>query len=251
MNLVMFMSLMKSGNLYLPSLLRILFSAETHLSTSTFGVEPSEVHIAIETPHGLMVHALCQPQYQIYPLNPKAVKRFRETYKVSGAKDDKFDAFVLAHLLRTHLSSFPTAKHACHLKKSELACFLKEQGYTRPNRLEGIYHSLQTPQLEASEVLIRAKARQMQALVAQLKAITVTIKEYDKALQKLLERHKDTPIFFLLATGVKYPGCGFDWPVLGARGCVSHATGNSVRLRHRTRNDPKWQEKDCGFQKIL
>ena len=93
MNLVMFMSLMKSGNLYLPSLLRILFSAETHLSTSTFGVEPSEVHIAIETPHGLMVHALCQPQYQIYPLNPKAVKRILETYKFSGAKDDKFYEF--------------------------------------------------------------------------------------------------------------------------------------------------------------
>ena len=71
-----------------------------------FETSNSEIHIAIETPHGLLIRALIDQHYQVYPINPKAVKRSRETHRVSGAKDDKFDAFVLAHLLRTHLTSF-------------------------------------------------------------------------------------------------------------------------------------------------
>jgi len=43
-------------------------------TVSSYGVEPSEVHIAIETPHGLMVNALIRFGYNVYPINPKAVE---------------------------------------------------------------------------------------------------------------------------------------------------------------------------------
>jgi len=69
-------------------------------TVSSYGVEPSEVHIAIETPHGLMVNSLIRFGYNVYPINPKAVRNERKTYRASDARDDNFDAFVLAHMIR-------------------------------------------------------------------------------------------------------------------------------------------------------
>ena len=39
---------------------------------------------------------------ELYPINPKALARFRETFRVSGAKDDPSDAELLKDLLLLH-----------------------------------------------------------------------------------------------------------------------------------------------------
>lgn len=39
--------------------------------------------------------------YAIYPINPKAVDRYRDRHHTSGTKDDIRDAQTLAHILRT------------------------------------------------------------------------------------------------------------------------------------------------------
>ena len=39
-------------------------------------------------------------------INPKQLDRFRDRFTVSGAKDDRRDAFVLAQSLRTDLHLF-------------------------------------------------------------------------------------------------------------------------------------------------
>jgi transposase len=39
-------------------------------------------------------------------LNPKSVDRYRDRYRVSGAKDDSFDAMVIANILRTDRHMF-------------------------------------------------------------------------------------------------------------------------------------------------
>ncbi|MHC4792463.1 MAG: IS110 family transposase [Planctomycetota bacterium] len=62
--------------------------------------------IAIETPHGLMVNALVGQGYKVYPINPKAVKNERKTYRASDARDDDFDAYVLAHMLRMRVNNY-------------------------------------------------------------------------------------------------------------------------------------------------
>jgi len=62
--------------------------------------------IAIETPHGLMVNALLKQGYNVYPINPKAVKNERKTYRASEARDDDFDAYVQAHMLRMRKSNY-------------------------------------------------------------------------------------------------------------------------------------------------
>src|SRR5215211_6452194 len=60
-----------------------------------------QVGIALETDHGLVVHALRDAGFGVFAINPMAVDRYRDPYRVSRAKSDAVDALVLANLLRT------------------------------------------------------------------------------------------------------------------------------------------------------
>jgi transposase len=63
------------------------------------------VGIAIEQSRGAVIHALMMYDFlALYPVNPKALARFREAFRVSGAKDDPSDAELLMDLLRLHRS---------------------------------------------------------------------------------------------------------------------------------------------------
>lgn len=68
---------------------------------AALGVPANDVHVAIERPDGLLVAALLERGYAVYPINPKAAERYRERQGTSGAKDDGRDARTLAHILRT------------------------------------------------------------------------------------------------------------------------------------------------------
>jgi transposase len=62
---------------------------------------PNDVLVAIETSHGPLVGALLEHGFTVYALNPKAVERNRERFRMSGAKSDLRDAWTLATMLRT------------------------------------------------------------------------------------------------------------------------------------------------------
>lgn len=62
---------------------------------------PAEIRVALERPDGLLVAALLEQGYAVYPINPKVVERYRDRYHPSGAKDDARDAQMLAHIVRT------------------------------------------------------------------------------------------------------------------------------------------------------
>jgi transposase len=66
----------------------------------------SQIAVAMEKPHGAVVDALLERGFAVYAINPKQVDRFRDRHSVSGAKDDRRDAFVLADALRTDLHRF-------------------------------------------------------------------------------------------------------------------------------------------------
>jgi transposase len=66
----------------------------------------SEVHVAIETPHGPIVEVLLERGCNVYSINPKQLDRFRDRFTVAGAKDDNRDADVLADSLRTDMRAF-------------------------------------------------------------------------------------------------------------------------------------------------
>jgi transposase len=61
------------------------------------------IPVAIETPRGLLVAALRATGRTIYPINPKAVARYRDRHSIAGRKSDHGDSFVLASVLRTDI----------------------------------------------------------------------------------------------------------------------------------------------------
>ena len=79
-----------------------------------------ELWAAIERPDGRVVDFLLDHGVVVYPINPKALDRARDRYRVSTSKSDFFDAHVLASFLRTdqaHLQALqPSSEAAQELK---------------------------------------------------------------------------------------------------------------------------------------
>jgi len=79
-----------------------------------------ELWAAIEKPAGRIVDFLLDHGVEVYPVNPKAVDRVRDRYRMSDSKSDAFDAYVLADFLRTdhaHLRALrPSSEKAQELK---------------------------------------------------------------------------------------------------------------------------------------
>lgn len=65
------------------------------------GGQPASTPVAIETDKNLFVVALAAAGFTVYPINPRALARYRERHGQSGAKSDPADAIALAHVLRT------------------------------------------------------------------------------------------------------------------------------------------------------
>ncbi len=70
------------------------------------GPESCDMALAIEVNHGPVVETLCEQGFMVYSINPKQLDRFRDRFCVSGAKDDRKDALVLASALRTDRRHF-------------------------------------------------------------------------------------------------------------------------------------------------
>lgn len=61
------------------------------------------VGICLELSRGPLIHALLDYDFLVlFPVNPLTLKRFREAFAPSGAKDDPLDADLLLELLATH-----------------------------------------------------------------------------------------------------------------------------------------------------
>ena len=79
-----------------------------------------ELWAAIEKPQGRIVDFLLDHGVVVYPVNPKALDRARDRFRMSQSKSDSFDAHVLAEFLRTdhgHLRALePNSDDAQELK---------------------------------------------------------------------------------------------------------------------------------------
>ena len=129
--------------------------------------EGIELWAAIEKPDGRTVDFLLDHGVVVFAVNPKALDRARDRFRMSGAKSDPFDARVLAAFLRSdhgHLS--PLAPN------SEAAQELKG--------------------------LTRDYLRQVRQQTRLLNQITVTLKEYyPRALELEADLHTDWARAFL------------------------------------------------------
>ena len=61
----------------------------------------ADTPIAVETDKNLMVIALVEVGFAVYPINPRAVARYRERHGQAGGESDPGEAAVLADILRT------------------------------------------------------------------------------------------------------------------------------------------------------
>jgi transposase len=64
------------------------------------GEAARRVKIGIETGRGPWVQALVAAGYEVFPVNPMSVARYRERHSTSGAKSDAADAHLLAEIVR-------------------------------------------------------------------------------------------------------------------------------------------------------
>jgi len=71
------------------------------LVATSGAAEASQIHVAIEVPHGPVVETLIERSFKVHAINPKQMDRFRDRYTMAGAKDDSRDAQVMASALRT------------------------------------------------------------------------------------------------------------------------------------------------------
>ena len=70
------------------------------------GSKARNIAAAIEVNHGPVVESLLEQGFWVYSINPRQLDRFRDRFCVSGAKDDRRDAMVLASALRTDRRHF-------------------------------------------------------------------------------------------------------------------------------------------------
>jgi transposase len=110
-------------------------------------IEEIELWAAIEKPAGRIVDFLLDHGVTVYPVNPKAVDRVRDRFRMSQSKSDGFDAYVLAEFVRTD--------HA-HLRP------------LRPNSAQG----------EELKLLTRDQQRLVHQNTRLLHQLKVTLKEY-------------------------------------------------------------------------
>jgi len=205
-----------------------------------------ELWAGIEKPEGRVVDFLLDHGVVVFPINPKALDRARDRFRMSRAKDDPFDARVAASFVRTdhaHLRPLqPSSAPAQELKLltrdyarlvrqqtrlvNQLTATLKEyypralevcedlttqraraflaawptpeaaaaltpqqwQPFAQAQRLSAtqaaaLWTTLRRPQLPVPAHVVRAKARLVQTLVAQLEVTVRGVAEYRKAVE--------------------------------------------------------------------
>lgn len=78
-----------------------------------FQAAPEKILVSIESHRGLLIYSLLKEGYQVYLINPKAMTRYRDRYRMSTSKSDPKDAMVLANILRTDLHLYKLLPQEC------------------------------------------------------------------------------------------------------------------------------------------
>lgn len=206
-----------------------------------------ELWAAIEKPDGRVVDCLLDHGVVVYPVNPKAVDRARDRFRMSASKSDTFDGRVLAQFLRTDHAHLPPLRpssvaaqevkllprdHTRIVRQqtrtlNQLTSTLKEyyprvldlfgdlttqlaldflqtyptpatltklrlsswQRFARQHRLGSVrtttlWEQLHAPQLPVPEHVVRAKARLVAVLVAQVLVTHRAVTEYQAEIER-------------------------------------------------------------------
>jgi transposase len=147
---------------------------ELDLARQSLGVEAWECVVGLETAHNLIVDYLWDQRYiQIYVLPPNAVKSAQSRFRQSGAKDDPWDARLIADILRTDQSRYS------HWKP--------DQPLTRQIRAEVRFIS------QLGQELVRSSNRLRSTLLRYYPAATQTFSHLDSLVSLAFFQAYPTP----------------------------------------------------------
>jgi transposase len=94
------------------------------------------------------------------------------------------------------VQTYPTPQAALAASVEQITATLRTGKHTNPGRVAPkIVEELYRPQLQASEVIVRAKSRLMLSLVKQLLVVIQEIASYDKAIRPLFLSHPDQELW--------------------------------------------------------
>lgn len=206
-----------------------------------------ELWAAIEKPQGRIVEFVLDHGVVVYPINPKALDRARDRFRMSQSKNDSFDAYVLAEFLRTDhghlralepnsvqaeelklltrdhhrltrdktrllnqltitlkeyyvrplevfpdletnitldfLKQYPSPQALSKLTRRQWNRFAKREHHMGEERCKELWEKLNQPQPQVPEHVVRAKARLMGVLVAQLEPLRDAVGSYEQRVK--------------------------------------------------------------------
>lgn len=78
---------------------------------------PADFKIGIETSNNLLVDYLVTWDYPVFFIHPSSMESFRRRYRTTKARDDKYDAYVLADVARTDKLCWRKVERGCELTR--------------------------------------------------------------------------------------------------------------------------------------
>jgi len=185
---------------------------------------PHDVLVALETPHGPLVGALLDEGFTVYAINPKAVERHRDRFRVAGTKSDLRDAWVwprsCGRIVRSMvyfpefltlfsdpdrpvasalLQTFPTREHLQAASRADLETFLRHHHCPHSRtRAAAIHERMQAPGFHIAPPIVRAKARLAATLASHLQALAEHINVYEREIERVLRLHPDGELYLSL-----------------------------------------------------
>jgi transposase len=163
-----------------------------------------KIAVVIEQSRGPVIYALMKYSFvEIYPINPKALSSYRESLRVSGAKDDKIDAELQADF---------GAKHSENLRVLKV-----DDIPTRKLRF-----------------LVEARRDFVDGQTALTNALRAVLKGYYPVVLELFERPFNSPILrdFLLR-----------WPTMAELKTAKPETLRKFFYKHNSRSEELIQER--------
>jgi transposase len=153
--------------------------------------KPENCIVGLETAHNLLVDFLWDQDYQeVYILPPRAVKSAQSRYRQSGAKDDRWDARLIADLLRTDRNRYtiwkPDSPLTRQIRTAVRFIYNLNKDITRnTNRLRDILYRYYPAAINIfSELDNLISLKFIQAYPSPLKAKELSFEEFKDFLQK-------------------------------------------------------------------
>jgi transposase len=186
--------------------------------------------VAVERPDGRLVDCLLEAGHPVVPVSPNAIKAWRESEVVSGAKSDPGDAEVIAEYLRLRqhklralepfsdetralravvrarddlsdialafLERYPTPAAARGLGEKRLAAFLVKHGYCgRRPAAELLRRLREAPEGIGEGPEAEARRDAVLGYVRVVRALNAAVKNLNRSVAAHLGEHPDAEIF--------------------------------------------------------